>query len=164
IVAANLPTWEVDERLGQIGAGGVELGFSLALIATLVRAQRSAATSRTATLAHRLGVPMTIVDEHLTRLAQAGFVAATQAGGWVLSWSPERATLSDLYQALALPLARGWAVQHHAPWQTLVARAMDGIVAAESAAMQVSLAALIAETGPRAKKPVGTIADAAGSE
>jgi membrane protein len=164
VVAANLATWQVDERLGEVGAGGVELGFSLALIATLVRAQRGAATSRTATLARRLGVPMTIVDEHLTRLAQAGFVAATQAGGWVLSWSPESATLSDLYQALALPLARGWAVQQHAPWQTLVAPAMDRIVAAETAAMQVSLAALIAETGPRATKPLGTIADAAGSE
>ena len=40
---------------------------------------------------------------------------------------------------------------------------MDRIVAAETAAMQVSLAALIAETGPRATKPLSTIADAAGS-
>jgi membrane protein len=164
IVAANLPTWQVDERLGELGVGGVELGFSLALIAALAQAQRHPAESRTATLARRLGAPMTIVDEHLTRLAQAGFVAATQAGGWVLAWNPESASLSDLYQALALPLARNWAVQQRAPWQTLVAPAMDRIVAAETAAMQVSLAALIAETGNGAKKPLGTIADAAGSE
>ena len=164
IVAANLPTWQVDERLGQLGAGGVELGLSLALIATLAKAQRTAETSRSASLARQLGVPMTIVDEHLIRLAQAGFVAATQAGGWVLAWNPETARLSDLYQALALPLARNWAVQQRAPWQALVAPAMDRIVAAETAAMQVSLAVLIAETGRSGVKPIDAIADAAGSE
>src|SRR6266852_3397131 len=40
VVAANLPTWRVDERLAHLTSGGVRLGFSLALIAALAQAQR----------------------------------------------------------------------------------------------------------------------------
>jgi membrane protein len=156
VIAANLPTWQIDERLGHLGAGGVQLGLALAMIATLARAQQRGATSRTTTLARELGVPTTSLVEYLNRLAQAGFVAPTQAGGWVLAWDPRNATLFDLYQALDLPLARGWAVRQRAPWQLLVAPAMEQIVAAENAAMQARLADLIAETGTR------VIADAAG--
>ena len=156
VIAANLPTWQIDERLGHLGAGGVQLGLALAIIAALARRQQQGGTSRTAGLARELGIPTTALVEYLNRLAQAGFVAPTQAGGWVLAWNPQNATLSDLYQALDLPLARGWAVRQHAPWQALVAPAMDRIVAAEGAAMQARLADLISATGTR------VIADAAG--
>jgi membrane protein len=165
VVAANLPTWRIDERLGQLGVGGVQLGLALALIAALARAQRSAAAARrTPGLARELGVPTTALAEHLNRLAQAGFVAPTQAGGWVLAWNPESATLFDLYRALDLPLARGWALRQQAPWQARVEPAMDRIVDAETRAMQVSLAELIAETEKPAVTPLRAIADAAGSE
>jgi membrane protein len=165
VVAANLPTWRIDERLGQLGVGGVQLGLALALIAALARAQRSAAAARrTPALARELGVPTTALAEHLNRLAQAGFVAPTQAGGWVLAWSPESATLFDLYRALDLPLARGWALRQRAPWQARVEPAMDRIVDAETRAMQVSLAELIAETEKPAVTPLRAIADAASSE
>jgi len=40
VVAANLATWRIDERLAHLSTGGVRLGFSLALIAALARAQR----------------------------------------------------------------------------------------------------------------------------
>ena len=156
VVAANLPTWQIDERLGHLGAGGVQLGLALAIIAALARTQQRGGTARTAGLARELGIPTTALVEYLNRLAEAGFVAPTQAGGWVLAWNPQNATLSDLYQALDLPLARGWAVRQHAPWQALVAPAMDQIVAAEGAAMQARLADLISATATRA------IADAAG--
>jgi len=164
VVAANLPTWQVDERFGQIGLGGVRLAFSLALIAALARAQRRGGTCRTTSLAAELGIATTVLVEHLNRLAQAGFVAATQAGGWVLAWNPENATLHDLYVALNLPLARSWNAEERARWQSLVAPAMHRIVDAESAAMQVTLAELIAETETPAATPADTIADAAGSE
>jgi membrane protein len=165
VVAANLPTWQIDERLGQLGVGGVQLGLALALIAALARAQRSAFASRsTAILARELGVATTALAEHLNRLAQAGFIAPTQAGGWVLAWNPENATLFDLYRALDLPLARGWSSRRQAPWQARVAPAMDRIVAAETAAMRVSLAELIAETEKSGVTPLRAIADATGSE
>jgi membrane protein len=145
VVAANLPTWRVDERLAHLSSGGVRLGFSLALIAVLARAQRQGATCRTATLATELGVPTSVVDEHLQQLARAGFIAPTQAGGWVLAWSPETATLHDLYLALGLPLAGSWLAQPLAPWQMQVAPAMERIVKAEAVAMRVTLAVTLAE-------------------
>ena len=37
VVAANLPTWKVDERFHHMSSGGVRLGFSLSLIAALDR-------------------------------------------------------------------------------------------------------------------------------
>src|SRR5436305_1039814 len=155
VVAANLPTWRVDERLSHLTAGGVRLGFCIALIAALGSARRRGASCRTAALATELGVPTSVVDEHLQQLARAGFVAATQAGGWVLSWDPASATLHDLYRALNLPLAGSWAERQLAAWQRNVAPAMDRIVRAEAAAMQVTLGSLIAEIGTPA--PVTTL-------
>src|SRR3954453_5777899 len=62
-VAANLPTWKVDERFNHLSVGGVRLGFSLALIAALARAQRRGTACRTAQLAAELGVATSVVDE-----------------------------------------------------------------------------------------------------
>jgi membrane protein len=146
VVAAALPNWRIDERIGAIPSGGVRLGFSLALIAALGRAQRHGETRSTPALAGELGVATTVIDEHMRPLAEAGFVAHTQEGCWVLAWTPETATLHDLYEALHLPLAGRWTEQVSAPWQRLVAPAMDRIVTAEAAAMQATIASLIAET------------------
>jgi membrane protein len=146
VVAAALPNWRIDERVGTIPSGGVRLGFSLALIAGLARAQRRGEAKSTPELAAELGVATTVIDEHLKPLAEAGFAAHTQDGRWVLSWSPETATLHDLYEALHLPLAGRWTEHVSAPWQRLVAPAMDRIVKAEAAAMQATIASLIAET------------------
>src|SRR5438046_10532497 len=92
VVAANLATWRVDERLAHLSSGGVRLGFSLALIAALARAQRRGARCRIAALATELGVATSVVDEHLQRLASAGFAAPTPDGAWVLGWTPGRPT------------------------------------------------------------------------
>ena len=164
VVAANLPTWRIDERLAHVDSGGVRLGFSLALIAALAEAQRRGATCRTATLAAELGVATSVVDEHLQTLARAGFTAPTQAGGWVLAWNPESATLHDLYLALGLPLAGTWLARPTSPWQLLVAPAMDRIVKAEGAAMRVTLAALLAEIRPPAAPPIRAVAESRSSE
>ena len=146
VVAAALPNWRIDERIGTVPAGGVRLGLSLALIAALARAQRDGETRSTPALAGELGVATTVIDEHIKPLVEAGFAAHTQSGRWVLAWSPESATLHDLYEALHLPLAGRWTEQVSAPWQRQVAPAMDRIVKAETAAMQVTIASLIAET------------------
>jgi DNA-binding IscR family transcriptional regulator len=168
VVAANLPTWRVDERLAHLTSGGVRLGFSLALLAALARAQRRGATRRTSALAAELGIATSVVDEHLQTLARAGFVAPTQDGGWVLAWDPASATLHDLYVALGLPLAGSWMARPLAPWQMQVAPAMERIVKAESAAMRVTLAALLADIGSPAAVPAAisarAVADGDGSE
>jgi len=169
VVAANLPTWRVDERLVHLSSGGVRLGFSLALIAALARAQRRGATCRIVALATELGVATSVVDEHLQRLARAGFAAPTQDGAWVLGWSPESATLHDLYLALGLPLAGSWVARPLAPWQMQVAPAMERIIKAEAAAMRVTLAELLAEIRapvavPGRGRPVRAVADGVASE
>src|SRR5580693_2711087 len=146
VVAAALPNWRIDGRIGKVPATGVRLGLSLALIAALARAQRRGETRSTPALASELGVATTVIDEHIKPLAEAGFAAHTQSGRWVLAWSPECATLHDLYEALHLPLAGRWTEQASAPWQRQVAPAMDRIVKAESAAMEVTIAALLADT------------------
>ena len=163
VVAANLATWRVDERLAHLTSGGVRLGFSLALIAVLARAQQHGATRRTTALATELGVATSVVDEHLQTLARAGFTAATQDGGWVLARDPQSATLHDLYLALGLPLAGSWLARPLAPWQVRVAPAMERIVTAEAAAMRVTLAALLAEVRG-ASAAASSVADGGGSE
>lgn len=145
VVTAALPNWRVDEEVGGVPVGGVRLGLSLALIAALARRQRRGRTVETAALAGELGVATTVIDEHMKPLAEAGFVAHTETGAWVLAWNPENATLRDLYAALRLPLAGNWMAPAAAPWQHQVAPAMDRVVRTEGAAMQVSIAALIAE-------------------
>jgi hypothetical protein len=73
--------------------------------------------------------------------------------------------LHDLYEALHLPLAGRWVGRAAQPWQRLVAPAMDRIVKAESAAMGVTIASLLAETlepGPRRRsrwRPAEAVAE-----
>jgi len=146
VVAAALPNWRIDGRIGQVSVGGMGLGLGLALLAALARAQRRGEKRSTPALAEELGVTTTVIDQHIKPLAEAGFAAHTQSGRWVLSWSLESATLQDLYEALHLPLAGRWTEQVSTPWQRQVGPAMDRIVEAETAAMQVTIASLIAET------------------
>jgi membrane protein len=155
VVAAALPNWQIDERTGAVPAGGVRLGLSLALIAALSQAQRRGEARSTPELAAELGVATTVIDEHIKPLADAGFAAHTQSGRWVLSWTPEGATLHDLYEALHLPLAGRWMEQVSAPWQIRVAPAMDRIVRAEAAAMRVTIASLISEILETEVRPRG---------
>jgi membrane protein len=145
VVAAALPNWRIDGRIGKGPPGGVRLGLALALIAALARAQRQGKSRSTPALAEELGVATTVIDEHIKPLAEAGFAAHTQSGRWVLAWSPENATLHDLYEALHLPLADRWTGQVLAAWQKQAAPAMDRIVKAEAVAMQATVASLIAE-------------------
>ena len=158
VVAANLPTWRIDERLAHLSSGGVRLGFSLALIAALARAQRRGASCRVVDLAIALGVATSVIDEHLQRLARAGFVAPTQDGAWVLGWNPDNATLHDLYLALGLPLAGTWMAHPLAPWQIQVAPAMERIIKAEATAMRLTLGSLLAEIRSPTAVPGGAAA------
>jgi membrane protein len=163
VVAAALPNWRIDGWIGKGPAGGVRLGLALALIAALARAQRRGEARSTPALAEELGVATTVIDEHIKPLAEAGFAAHTQSGRWVLAWSPESATLHDLYGALHLPLADRWTEQVSAPWERQAAPAMDRIVKAEAVAMQATIASLIAEDDDSGK-PFAEVTRAARSD
>jgi membrane protein len=145
-VAAALPLWRIDERVGKTSAGGVRLGLSLALLAALNRAQQAGAVLTTQILATELGVATTVIDEHMEPLAAGGFAAHTQAGSWVLAWNPQTATLRDLYDALHLPFAGSWLGNAATPWQRQIEPAIRRIVRAEAAAAEMTIASLLAET------------------
>jgi membrane protein len=163
VVAAALPNWRIDGQIGKGPTGGVRLGLALALIAALAQAQRRGEARSTPSLAEELGVATTVIDEHIKPLAEAGFAAHTQSGRWVLAWSPESATLHDLYEALHLPLAGRWTEQASAPWQRQAAPAMDRIVKAETVAMRATIASLIAE-GDDPGKPFAEVTGATRSD
>jgi membrane protein len=146
VVAAAVPNWPSDGHIGEDATSGVRLGLSLALVAALARAQRRGAAMSCQALAGELGIAPGTIERHIGPLAAGGFAARTQEGGWVLTRNPETATLQDLYEALGLPLAKGWAERISAPWERQVTPAMAHIVQAEKAALQIKIAALIGET------------------
>jgi membrane protein len=146
VVAAAMPSWRGGGHIDEDAPGGVRLGVSLALVAALARAQRRGAAMTTEALAGELGIAPPTADRHLQPLAAAQFAARTQEGAWVLTRNPDTATLQDLYEALGLPLAKGWAEHGAAPWGRQVGPAMARIVKAEKAALQITIAALIGET------------------
>ncbi len=151
--AAALPNWRIDERYGNVPAENMRLGLSLALIAALMRAQQNGAALATPGLAAELGVATTVVDEHIGPLAEAGFVAHTQAGRWVLSWNPETATMLDLYRALRRPLVEGWRGRGAAEWHEPVAGAMERLTEAEAPITRMTIAALLTGDGSRGGCP-----------
>lgn len=146
VVAAALPQWRVDHGEKRATLGGRHLGLALALLAELADCARRGAIPSSVELAGRLGVAASAVDDHLAPLQQAGFVARTTAGGWVLARSLASATLFDLYQAMRLPLAGSWTIgDAAAPWQLRVVGPMQRVAAAEADAMSTSLATLLAD-------------------
>jgi membrane protein len=153
VVAAALPRWRVDEQARHMGPAAQRLGFGLALLAELWVQARQGGAITTATLAQRLGLSTTVVDDDLTMLRGAGFVASTVEGGWVLARTLEDATLADLYRALDLPLAASLGEGVGALWRTRIAPALRRIAAIEGDALSVPLAALIG-TGTAARRPV----------
>ena len=109
VVAANLPTWRVDERLAHLSSGGVRLGFSLALIAALDRGRSAAAGPAASPIWPPSSASRPRSSTSICRPWRApGSPPPTQDGRWVLAWNPETATLHDLYLALGLPLAGTW--------------------------------------------------------
>lgn len=104
IAAALAPRWIVEgPRHSKQLAVQAELAFRL-LVALNENRDRGG-TLPTYELGSLLGISPAAVEAHLTLLQQAGLVAATSDGGWVLSRSLASLNLSDLYQVLRLPLS-----------------------------------------------------------
>jgi membrane protein len=146
VVAAALPQWRIDEGLPRVPSGGRLLGVALALIATLAEAAKEGGRRTTKQLADMLGLGTGAVEEHLGPLREAGFVAPTADGAWVLARSPGHTTLFDLYEALDLPLAGKWREgDAEAKWQHRVAPLMQRVTQAEADALCTPLATILAE-------------------
>jgi membrane protein len=153
VVAAALPQWRIDEQAKEVKPVAYRLGLGLAFLAELVAQTRQGGTLPTAAIAERLGIPTTAVDDDLSLLREAGFVAAAAEGGWVLARSLEGATLMDLYRALGLPLATSLREEGGLPWQGRIAAALHRIAGAERDALALPLSELVGPGAPVAPFP-----------
>ena len=106
IAAALAPRWTVGSRPrpAQLAIRG-ELAFGL--LVALAENRDRGGTVRLYELGARLGTSPAIAEEHLTLMQQAGLVAATSDGGWVLTRDLVGLDLSDLYDVLKLPRPGG---------------------------------------------------------
>lgn len=153
VVAAALPQWQADAHAKNVKPAAHRLGLGLALLAELAAQMRQGGTLPIAALAERLGIATAAVDDDLTLLRNAGFVAAAADGGWVLARSLEGVTLMDLYRALGLPLATSLREEGNEPWQARIASAIQRIAWAEKDALALSLAELVGPGAPVAPFP-----------
>jgi membrane protein len=153
VVAAALPQWRIDEQAKNVNPAAHRLGLGLALLAELAAQTRQGGTLPTAAIAERLGIPTTAVDDDLSLLQQAGFVAGATGGGWVLARSLEGATLMELYRAFGLPLVATLRDERGLPWQGRIAAALQRIAGAEHDALALSLSELVGPGAPVAPFP-----------
>ncbi len=147
VVAAALPQWRMDERARIAPPAAHRLGLGLALLAELAAQARQGGTLSIVALAERLGVATAAVDDDLTRLREASFVAHAADGGWVLARALEGTSLIDLYRALDLPLVLSLTAEPAFAWQARIAPALARIAAAESDVFAVTLSELIGASG-----------------
>ncbi len=153
VVAAALPQWRIDEQAKDVKPAAHRLGLGLALLAELAAQTRQGGTLPTVIIAERLGIPTSAVDDDLSLLRDAGFVAAAMDGGWVLARSLDGATLIDLYRALGLPLAATLREEGGLPWQGRIAAALQRIAGAERDALALPLSELVGPGAPVAPFP-----------
>ncbi|HEX9490700.1 MAG TPA: YihY family inner membrane protein [Stellaceae bacterium] len=153
VVAAALPQWRIDQHAKDVKPAAHRLGLGLAFLAELAAQTRQGGTLPTLAIAERLGIPTTAVDDDLSLLRHAGFVAAAADGGWVLARSLEGATLMDLYRALGLPLATSLREEGGLPWQGRIAAALQRIAGAERDALALPLSELVGPGAPVAPFP-----------
>ncbi len=104
--AALAPRWTVESPAlpAQLPIRA-ELAFGL--LAALAENRERGGTVSLYELGARLGTSPAIAEENLTQMQQAGLVAATSDGGWVLARDLAGVSLSDLYLALKLPQPQG---------------------------------------------------------
>ena len=153
VVAAALPEWRLDKRDSATPPLAARLALSLALLAEFAAQMREGGTLPIATLAERLGAATAAIDDELTLLRKAGFVAQAADGGWLLARALEGTTLLDLYRALGLPLVLALEAEPPLPWQARIAPALARVADAESGAFAVTLSELIGSGVPVAPFP-----------
>jgi membrane protein len=153
VVAAALPQWRIDRQAEVAPPGAHRLGLALALLAELGAQARQGGTLSVAALADRLGVATAPVDDDLSLLRNAGFVAEATGGGWVLSRALDGATLVDLYRALDLPLALSLTEEPAFRWQARIAPALARVASRECDALGVPLSEIVGAGAPVAPLP-----------
>lgn len=153
VVSAGLPRWRIDESGAAAASAVLRLGIAIALLAELDQQSRRGGILRTVVAAEHTGAAAVAIDEVLSLLQQAGLVAASIDGGWVLARTLDSATLTDLYRCLRLPLAADLQETPY-PWKASIAAAVQRIADAEAEVFDQPLAALLRpEIEPSGTRP-----------
>ena len=99
VVAAALPEWRAERFGGKTsGTHTLALGLSLAILDGL----RVPGGRRVRELARRLGIAATMVDDRLHALYEAGYVAPTGGGRWLLARDLNTTSVDRLAHALGM--------------------------------------------------------------
>lgn len=124
-VAAALPEWRAARARGlSVSGPGGRLALALALLDRLRRAAREGRQLKRATAIRGLPATPAEVESILRPLREAGFLARTSNGRWLLGRDLETATLGDLVDALDLSLEPGQG------WPPAADAAVRGLIAA----------------------------------
>jgi membrane protein len=124
-VAAALPEWRAARARGlSVSGPGGRLALALALLDRLRRAAREGRQLKRATAIRGLPATPAEVESILRPLREAGFLARTSNGRWLLGRDLDTATLGDLVDALDLSLEPGQG------WPPAADAAVRGLIAA----------------------------------
>ncbi|BBK38916.1 UPF0761 membrane protein [Allostella sp. ATCC 35155] len=146
VVAAALPDWRAERFGGRTsGTHTQTLALSLAILDGL----RAPGGRRVRELARRLGLPATMVDDRLLALYEAGFVAPTGGGRWLLARDLHTTTVDGLAHALGLHRAGELGPEFPlTAWTPRFNAMMRGLSRAEQGALDVPIAQVLDEPAP----------------
>ncbi|WP_374448033.1 YihY family inner membrane protein [Stella sp.] len=146
VVAAGLPDWRAERFGGRTsGTHTLTLALSLAILDGL----RAPGGRRVRELARRLGLAATMVDDRLHALYEAGYVAPTGGGRWLLARDLHEATVDGLAHALGLHRAGELGPEFpSAAWTPRFNAMMRSLSRAEQTALDIPIAAVLDEPAP----------------
>ncbi len=152
-ITAALPEWRATGgRHAEAQAPGTRLALALALLSRLRAASRSGQILRQDELSGDLPVMPSQLDEVLSDLKTAHYLAYSTSGGWVLARDLAATTMNDLVAALGLALAPG------DDWPAEVAAAVGAYADAGRDAGQVTLADALDRAAAQSPLRLGKLA------
>lgn len=151
VVAAALPEWRA-ERFGGRTSGTHTLALALSL--AILDGLRVPGGRRVRELARRLGIPATMVDDRLTALYEAGYVAPTAGGRWLLARDLNATTVDRLAHALGMHRAGELGPEFPtAAWTPHFNALMRGLSHAEQQALDIPIGRVLDEPAPLPPAP-----------
>lgn len=163
VIAATLPEWRAGRALRRRSGGdgftpAQRLGLAVAVLAALTDASRHGRTLTQRALESRVPLTGSLLESLLEELQAGGFVEQTLRERWVLSRDPATVTLNDLLATLDLGL-RGAADAANGPWPAALVAALSVAEQGQQAALDLSLADLVADAAPPRPAAVSAAGD-----
>ena len=101
VIAAALPEWRAERFGGRAAPRTVALAISMAILDQL----RVPGGRRAREIGRRLAVPSSVIDDRLHAMHEAGFVAPTTGGRWLIARDLNATTIDALARAIGIRTA-----------------------------------------------------------